>query len=79
LFLAPATVIAASPVPPVAVLVWSQLVLTWTLPVVLVPLVCFAARADLMGPHALSRRQVVVAALVTAGLMAAGFWSFTSW
>ena len=48
-FLLPAIVIAASPLPAVSVLVWSQLLLTWTLPVVLVPLVYFAARADLMG------------------------------
>jgi manganese transport protein len=79
LFLLPATAIAASPLPPVSVLVFSQMVLTWSLPVVLVPLICFAARADLMGPQVLSRRHVIVAALVTGGLMAAGFASFAPW
>jgi manganese transport protein len=78
LFLVPATLIAASPLSAVSVLVWSQLVLTWTLPVVLIPLVCFAARADLMGPHVLSRRHLIVAVVVTAGLVTAGLSSIVA-
>jgi manganese transport protein len=78
LFLVPAAVIAASPLSPVSVLVWSQAVLTWTLPVVLVPLLWFASRADLMGAHVLSRGHLIVAFVVTAGLVTAGLASIVA-
>ncbi len=57
------------------VLVWSQVVLTVALPLVLVPLIVFGSRAAVAGAAALSRPVRLVASAVTAVLCLAGIAS----
>ena len=53
-------------------LVWSQVLLTVALPLVLVPLVWFCSERRTVGSWALSPTTRVVAGLVVAGMFAAG-------
>ncbi|MEN3362682.1 MAG: manganese transport protein [Mycobacteriales bacterium] len=76
--LVPAVAVAASGLPEVAVLVWSQVVLTIALPLVLVPLVWFTGRRDLMGDQAPGRPVRAAAAALTGLLIAAGAASLVS-
>jgi manganese transport protein len=70
--LLPAVAVAASGLPEVAVLVWSQVVLTIALPLVLVPLVWFTGRRDLMGDQVPGRPVRAAAAILTGILIVAG-------
>ena len=70
--LVPAALIAGSGLPQVTVLVWSQVLLTVALPLVLVPLVWFCSERRTVGSWALSPAVRAVAALVVAGMFAAG-------
>ncbi|GAA0250397.1 Nramp family divalent metal transporter [Cryptosporangium japonicum] len=70
--LIPAALIAGSGLPQVTVLVWSQVLLTVALPLVLVPLVWFSAQRRTMGAWRLSPVTRVLAGLVVAGMFAAG-------
>ena len=51
------------------------MVLTWTLPVVLIPLIWVAARSDLIAPYVLNRLRRVMAVIATSRLIAAGLGS----
>jgi manganese transport protein len=69
--LAPAVAVAGSGLPEVAVLVWSQVVLTVALPLVLVPLIWFTGRRELMGAQLPGRLVRATAAALTAILIVA--------
>ncbi|MHA3703460.1 divalent metal cation transporter [Jatrophihabitans sp. YIM 134969] len=75
LCLVPAGVVVATGLPEVTVLVWSQVVLTAALPLVLVPLVVFAGRRDLCGALTVSQPVRAAAAVVVATLGGAGIVS----
>jgi manganese transport protein len=77
--LAPAVAVAASGLPEVTVLVWSQVVLTLALPLVLVPLVRFTGDAALMGDQVPARPVRLAAAALTALLVGAGVASLLPW
>ena len=64
--MAPAIVVVALGLDPTRTLVVSQVVLSFGLPVALVPLVLFTRRRDLMGPLANARPTTAVAVVVTA-------------
>jgi manganese transport protein len=68
----PAGALAASDLPAVTVFVWSQVILTCTLPLVLVPLLAFGRSRTLMGGMVSSRPVQLAAITVTALLTAAG-------
>ncbi|MFI5958851.1 Nramp family divalent metal transporter [Cryptosporangium sp. NPDC051539] len=70
--LVPGAAIAGSGLPQLSVLVWSQVLLTVALPLVLVPLVWFCSERRTVGGWALSPSVRVVAGLVVAGVFAAG-------
>ena len=70
--LLPAAVVVACGVPEVMLLMWSQVVLTLALPLVLVPLIVFSSRPELMGEHALRGAGRVLAWGLTVVLSAAG-------
>jgi manganese transport protein len=70
MFVVPAAAIACSPLPQIAVLVWSQVVLSCALPLVLLPLLWFVTRPELMGGHLPGRTTTIVAVLVTGTLVA---------
>jgi manganese transport protein len=76
--LVPAVAVAASGLPEVAVLVWSQVVLTIALPLVLVPLIWFTGRRDLMGDQVPGRPVRAAAATLTGILIVAGAASLVS-
>lgn len=71
LCLIPAGVVAAGGWPEVSVLMWSQVVLTLALPMVLLPLLWFASRRSIMGPLVLGRPMQAACAAVVAVLTAA--------
>lgn len=70
--LVPAALLAGSGLPQVTVLVWSQVLLTVALPLVLVPLVWFCSERRTVGGWALSPATRIVAVVVVAGTFAAG-------
>ena len=76
-FLVPAAAIACSPLPQIAVMVWGQVVLSCALPLVLVPLLWFVTRADVMGATRPGRLTVVAGVTVTAVLVVASAVSLT--
>ena len=71
LCLIPAGLVAASGLPEISVLMWSQVVLTLALPVVLIPLLWFASRPALMGGLALRLPMQLACAAVVAALTGA--------
>jgi manganese transport protein len=68
----PAAAVAFSGLPEVTVLVWSQVVLTLVLPLVLVPLVYFTSRRAIMGSQILGRFARLGAGVIAAILLVAG-------
>ncbi|MCW2527825.1 MAG: mntH 2, partial [Pseudonocardiales bacterium] len=72
LCLVPAVAVAGCGLPPVATLVWSQVLLTAVLPLVLAPLVFFTCQRSLMGLYVLTMPHRVAALLVTGALLVAG-------
>jgi manganese transport protein len=64
----PAFIVIAIGVDPSRTLVLSQVVLSFGIPVALIPLVMFTARRDVMGPLA-NRRVTTAAASVVAGVI----------
>jgi manganese transport protein len=70
--LIPAVAVAASGLPEIAVLVWSQVVLTVALPLVLVPLVWLTSRRDVMGQQLPGWPVRAAAAALAAMLTLAG-------
>jgi manganese transport protein len=73
--LVPAAVIAVSGLPMVSVLVWSQVLLTVALPLVLTPLIWFSSQRRIVGGWALSRLGRVAAGLISLGVAGAGLAS----
>ncbi|GAA3392472.1 Nramp family divalent metal transporter [Cryptosporangium minutisporangium] len=73
--LVPAALIAGSGLPQVTVLVWSQVLLTVALPLVLVPLVWFSSERRTVGRWALTPAVRGVAIAVTGGMFLAGLAS----
>lgn len=72
LCLVPAAAVVGSGVSEVHVLVWSQVVLTLALPLVLVPLIVLSSRRSVMGAAVLSRPVRLAGITVTAALCVAG-------
>ncbi len=68
----PAATVAFSGLPEVTVLVWSQVVLSLVLPLIVVPLVYFTSCPAVMGAQRLGRCARVGAVAVAAGLVVAG-------
>jgi manganese transport protein len=76
--LLPAAAVAASGVSEISVLVWSQVVLALALPLVLVPLIWFNTRHDLVGPSTLGRPARLAAWTIVLILCAAGAMSLAA-
>jgi manganese transport protein len=76
--LVPAAAVAASGLPTVTVLVWSQVILTVGLPLVLVPLVWFSSQRAIMGSWVLSPFARTCAVGVTAVVLLAGLASLVA-
>jgi manganese transport protein len=66
--LVPAAVVCLCGLPEGTVLVWSQVVLSLVLPLVLFPLIRFLSDAELMGPLVLGRGTRTVAQAIAAGI-----------
>lgn len=71
LCLIPAGIVAASGLPEIAVLMWSQVVLTLALPMVLIPLLWLTSQRALMGAMVLRLPMRLACGAVVAGLSAA--------
>ncbi len=76
--LVPATAVAMSGWSELSVLVWSQVILTLTLPLVLVPLIWFNCRRDVVGSATLRRPTRAAACVVTLVLCVAGVASLVA-
>jgi manganese transport protein len=70
--LVPAAAVAVSGLPMLNVLVWSQVLLTLALPLVLVPLIWFSSQRRIVGNWALGPVGKITAVLVTVGVAGAG-------
>ncbi len=68
--LIPAVVLLASHVPPVDLLVWSQVVLALGLPLALIPLVLLTSSTSVMGARANHRVMTVVCWIITSAVVA---------
>jgi manganese transport protein len=68
--MAPAIAVLAIGLGPTEVLVFSQVVLSFGIPLALIPLVLLTSRADVMGAH-VNRRLTTVTAFALAGLISA--------
>jgi manganese transport protein len=66
--MAPALIVIWVGLPPTDTLIWSQVVLSFGLPLAVVPLVLFTRRRDIMGPL-VNRRITTVLACAVAGLI----------
>jgi manganese transport protein len=73
--LVPAAAVALSGLPMVSVLVWSQVLLTVALPLVLAPLIWFSSQRRIVGGWVLRPLGRVAAVLVTGGVFVAGLAS----
>jgi manganese transport protein len=70
--LIPAVILAVSGLPVITVLVWSQVLLTLALPLVVLPLLWFTSQRSVMGAHTVGPLTATVGIALTAAVMVAG-------